>query len=640
MSSFRPIITDPLVRDSWRRVIHLWRPMAVWTLLVGLAMGLILAPVASMILGAGWFRIDDPVISNETLIRWFASPVGLLYLLLAGALGLTSVVIRYAGLFEIVTSDMSGRAHGIRGVVLQVLKSLPVLLRVCLFTMAASLLLLLPVLAGGALLYLALLGDHDINFYISVQPTEWYIALVLFGVWVLAWLILTLYLAGRSLLALPAILTRDYALVDALRTSWELAGSRTFRLLRLMGFAVSSWFLVRITLDLALIFIAGRALNLMMATSIRLAVAGTGLFILLSVIQSVVVGFLGFSFGSTLLTKYYYEGTDLHEKAVPPPRFREVRARLGSHVEPWLAWRRMTPLILVLAGGSLFASGFWLDRLPEYQPVKIIAHRGGPPPLPENTVSAVEHSMEIGVDIVEIDVQITRDGVLVLAHDEDLMRIGRSALQIATSDYEQLKDLVLRPARIEGGGSTSPSSDSQYRIATLPEILELVRGRSRLLIELKSYAGAGESERLVHEAVQQIREHEMGDQVEIMTLDLEMLNQLRRVAPEIPSGFVSAFMIGDPRQIEADFLSVNQQGLSPDLLQMGREQRLPIYVWTINRRERLVDMMLSGVDGIITDEPALARRIQEELVQMTTVERLLLRFRRLIIDEESSGDGA
>jgi len=638
MSSFRPIITDPLVRDSWRRVIHLWRPMAVWTLLVGFTMGLILAPVTSMILGAGWFRIDDPVISNETLIRWFASPVGLLYLLLAGALGLTSIVIRYAGLFEIVTSDMGGRAHGIRGVVLQVLKSLPVLLRVCLYTMAASLLLLLPVLAGGALLYLVLLGDHDINFYISVQPAEWYIALALFGVWVLAWLMLTLYLAGRSLLALPAILTRDYALVDALRTSWELADSRTFRLLRLMGFAVSGWFLVRITLDLALIFIAGRALNLMMATSIRLAVAGTGLFILLSVIQSVVVGFLGFSFGSTLLTKFYYEGTDLHEKTVPPPRFREVRARLGSYVEPWLDWRRLTPLILVLAGGSLLASGYWLDRLPEYQPVKIIAHRGGPPPLPENTLSAVEHSVEIGVDMVEIDVQITRDGVLVLAHDEDLMRIGRSALQIATSDYEQLKDLVLRPARVEDGGSSSPSSDSRYRIATLPEILELVRGRSRLLIELKSYDG--ESERLVHEAVQQIREYEMGDQVEIMALDLEMLNQLRQVAPEISSGFVSAFMIGDPRQIEADFLSVNQQGLSPNLLQMGREQHLPIYVWTINRRERLVDMMLSGVGGIITDEPALARRIQEELVQMTTVERLLLRFRRLIIDEESPEGGA
>src|SRR5690625_1314462 len=109
--------------------------------------------------------------------------------------------------------------------------------------------------------------------------------------------------------------------------------------------------------------------------------------------------------------------------------------------------------------------------------------------------------------MVEIDVQITRDGVLVLAHDEDLMRIGRSALQIATSDYEQLKDLVLRPARVEDGGSSSPSSDSRYRIATLPEILELVRGRSRLLIELKSYDG--ESERLVHEAVQQ-RSEESG----------------------------------------------------------------------------------------------------------------------------------
>jgi glycerophosphoryl diester phosphodiesterase len=118
---------------------------------------------------------------------------------------------------------------------------------------------------------------------------------------------------------------------------------------------------------------------------------------------------------------------------------------------------------------GLGVSKFVISRLPEARPFVIIAHRAGALLAPENTLAALELAIEAGADYAEIDVQRTRDGVLVIVHDSDLKRVAGVPRRVRRSHYADIAHLV------QGRGAPFP--DELLRIATLEEFLERSRGR-------------------------------------------------------------------------------------------------------------------------------------------------------------------
>src|SRR5438309_3583712 len=102
--------------------------------------------------------------------------------------------------------------------------------------------------------------------------------------------------------------------------------------------------------------------------------------------------------------------------------------------------------------------------------IEWIAHRGASADAPENTMRAIDLAWRQGVDAVEIDVRLTRDGRLVLCHDEDAQRVGNSSLVIAEASYSQLETLDF------GGGE---------RIATIESALRSMPLRKRMYVEIK-----------------------------------------------------------------------------------------------------------------------------------------------------------
>jgi glycerophosphoryl diester phosphodiesterase len=298
--------TARALRSAWRRVLHLWRPMAGWTLLVWAAVATVLVPLSSGLLGWQLLRGSRAVVGNEALVGWLLTPLGLLYLLMAGGLTLTAAVVRYAGLFHIVTDDMEGRPTSVRRTALRLAPRLPALFRLCVVAVAAGLVLAVPLGAGLGGVYALFLGAHDINYYLAVRPAEWRYALVAGGLWALVWLLGAAHVVGRIILALPAYLDGHRPLRTAAARSRELTRGRAARLLRFLAVALALWFVARFLVDAAFFaaasaFIGGLAATTSALRPIVLATAGyaAGTFVL-----AAVVGFFGFAVVATVLTKF------------------------------------------------------------------------------------------------------------------------------------------------------------------------------------------------------------------------------------------------------------------------------------------------------------------------------------------------
>lgn len=626
----RSSLFTPLA-SAWYRVNKLWKPMAAWTLLVWLVVGSLLSPITSAFLGLELFRGDQLVIGNDALIEWLLSLSGMAWLLTASALALTGMVLQYAGLLRIVRDDLHGRPQGpVWRSMLTLLLSIPRKFRISLFTVFMALVAVAPLLLGLAAVHSMLPGGHDINYYLELRPREWYAALAVAGLWALLWLALTLWITERSLLALPDYLLRRSTLRQALQRSWRLSKDRHMQLVKLLILSVGSValivFLVELLLWSAASFMAGRLLAVTEALQ-PLALL-TGVYLSVRLAASLLFSFLGFAFVSTVLTQFYFEvsgtGTRIYrhelESTLAGKGTRLLRRLLRPM--PLLLLAALLPLLAILA------SGYFLDRLPESRHVSISAHRAGPPPAPENTMAALERAIAAGTDYTEIDLQRTRDSVVVLLHDADLMRVSDVNRRVSDMNYEEVSALIKRP--------DDGSPDEERRVVSFFDFLERAGGRIRIMAELKYY---GFDPLLAELAVEDVRRAGMESQVVFMSLHLDAIEQMRRVAPDLRLGYVSAVAVGELVRLPVDFLAVSRQSVTPALVRRARNEGLLLHVWTVNRASEMADLIEMGVDGLITDDPALAVRVREELAELTTAERVLLQLRTFILQDEDPEGG-
>jgi glycerophosphoryl diester phosphodiesterase len=619
-SGFHPaaLLHDEAIASAWRRVVRLWRPMAGWTVLVWAAVAALLGPLSTLLLGWQVLRGPTAVVGNEALLVWLLTPRGALWTLLAGGLALLGAVVRYAGLFHIVTDDLSGRVPTVRRTALHLVPRLPALFRLSLVAVAAGAAVAAILVAGLAGVRAVFLAEFDINYYLSERPREWRLALVAASAWAALWLVGALFVLGRTVLAIPAYLDGHEPMPLAFARARERALGQKHRLFRVLGLAVAVWLLGRLAAH-SLYYAAGSATVEWIAavsSSLRPVVLATATYGAVLFALDAVIGFLGFSLLATVLTKFYYADTDLHAASPTAPALHQLPWRMMRRAGPWLRLRRLVPLALALAAISAGVSGFLLARMPEPRRVEIIAHRAGPPPAPENTLAAMERAIQAGADFAEIDVQRTRDGIVVVVHDADLMRVAGDPRRIADVAYPEIAGLVQRP--------DDGSPPDERRVATLDHFLERARGRIGLSIELKYY---GPDPALAPAVVERVRARGMDDEVVLMSLSVPAVEQLARIAPDLTIGYVSAAAVGDPTRLPVRFLAVSRAAATPRLQRAARERGIDLQVWTVNRTTVMAELIERGIDGLITDDPALAVRVRNEMLQLSTTARLLLRVR-------------
>ncbi len=610
-------------RSSWRSVVMLWKPMAGWTLIVYAFFTAILSPIFVAMVHWGVFRGDRLPAGNDEILQFVLSPSGFSYLFLIILITLTGTTIRYAGLFQIITDELRGRNVSITSTTVRIAQRIHFLIKLCAITIGVAIFLALPLLAGIWGIYQTYLTEFDINYYLSVAPPEWYKAITLGGIWAGLWGVGVLILLGFSLPALPSYLDGRRTLREALKESWTLPFTKMLVFLKSVGIALLFWFLIRLITDSILIISFGAMSSwvLDVSGSLRILAAFAGSYLILSFIITASISFVGFSLISAIITKFYYIYIRGNEAVISPGMLQLTKKTIRS-----LRWisspKYLTAIFTVLIFSSILSS-IIMTRSPgaaEYNP-EIVSHRANAGGAPENSLAALQESINLGADYAEIDVQLTADGVAVVLHDADLMRVAGHPGRVDQMTYAEMQQVQLL--------SEKSFPDELLVIPTLSEYLELARDEIGLMIELKYY---GFREDLAEETIRVIREHKMENQVLLMSLSIPALQQVRNLAPNLPMGYVSAVAAGDLSRIPMDFIAINQQNVTSQLVQNYSSRNQPVYAWTVNSTGNMVDLFEKQVTGLITDETELAIAVADEFSELTNAERLLLRFGFLILE--------
>lgn len=247
--------------------------------------------------------------------------------------------------------------------------------------------------------------------------------------------------------------------------------------------------------------------------------------------------------------------------------------------------------------------------------IEVHGHRGARAILPENTLPAFEYAIAQGVDVLELDMAVTRDNVVVVSHDPIL------AAPICTGPRNgaRIRDLTLAEVRqYDCGAVQNPRFSTQQikpgtRMPTLDEVFALApKGNFLFNIETKitpqEPALAPTPDEFVKLVLAVVRKHRLESRVILQSFDFRTLQAMKKIAPEIA---LSALVQGTPKSFVeiakesgAKIVSPEFPLVTPEKVEAAHKAGLRVIPWTANDVLDWDRLIAAGVDGIITDDPA------------------------------------
>jgi glycerophosphoryl diester phosphodiesterase len=243
---------------------------------------------------------------------------------------------------------------------------------------------------------------------------------------------------------------------------------------------------------------------------------------------------------------------------------------------------------------------------------RVIAHRGGRGLWPENTLHAFRKATDLGVDVLEMDIRQTADGVLVVLHDETVDRTTDGSGPVAGLTLSRLRELDAGYRWSPDGGKTHPHRGQGLTVPSLREIFNALPG-ARMNLEIKTRDGT-----LSKPLCQLIREHRSEPLVVVASFGQDAMDAFRSACP----GVATAATAEEARQLfrltalfldplfepRAEVLQVPErlrdlEVLTPRFVRAARRLNLKIDVWTVNEPEDMKRLIALPVDGIMTDYP-------------------------------------
>ena len=241
----------------------------------------------------------------------------------------------------------------------------------------------------------------------------------------------------------------------------------------------------------------------------------------------------------------------------------------------------------------------------------VVAHRGASRDCPANTLAAFDEAIRQGCDAIELDLQLSRDGVPVVYHDRTLSRAGGGRRRVAQLDLDELK-------RLDAGAGSDPVFRGEP-IPTLEQVLHRYSGRVSLLLEIKTREGRAGAERhleLARRVAALLRRRRVARRVFVACFDSTVLEALADAAPEVPRVLNVRTRLGLKRTIREtaslSALSVDIRALTSVFASFVRGAKLPLMTFTCNTRRRVELALQCGARAVVTDRPGwLAAYLQE-----------------------------
>jgi glycerophosphoryl diester phosphodiesterase len=242
-------------------------------------------------------------------------------------------------------------------------------------------------------------------------------------------------------------------------------------------------------------------------------------------------------------------------------------------------------------------------------PVLVIAHRGFSGAAPENTLAAFKKAIDLGVDMIELDVHLSKDGQMVVIHDDTLNRTTNGKGRVADYTLSELKQL--------DAGSWFGNEFSKEKIPTLKEVLELTRGQVFLIIELKKgdlgrYTMVDLSDR----SLQEVENTGLLNQVVFASFDPSAIDRILEKNPKIPVALIYSQPWTFPQEVtggrSVTVLSCSGTVLTQTNISKTHQRGMKVIVWTLNTEEHMDHFLNMGVDGIVTDYPDRLTKILQK----------------------------
>ena len=291
----------------------------------------------------------------------------------------------------------------------------------------------------------------------------------------------------------------------------------------------------------------------------------------------------------------------------------------------------------------------------------IVAHRGGRAARAENTLYAFAYAMETGVSTIELDIQLTKDGKLVVSHNaflhQELVK-GQDGAFVEDNVYD-IRTMTLDELRQFDIGTMNPDAEKYYadfgvtqvptpgaKIPTLEEVFDLINsyGDKKVVvnIELKSYADPQSAEYannpdpkiVVKKIYDVIKNYHMEDRVVFQSFDWKPVKIMKNLDPNItvaalsykkslkpdakePSPWLAGLNINNfsgnyvkaVKALGADMSTPEYKEVTPELIAEAHALGLKLIPWTVNNAEDMAKLIDMGVDGIITDKPWVLREV-------------------------------
>lgn len=227
-----------------------------------------------------------------------------------------------------------------------------------------------------------------------------------------------------------------------------------------------------------------------------------------------------------------------------------------------------------------------------------VAHRGASGTAPEHTRSAFERAIELGADMIELDVQLSRDGELVVLHDFELER--------TTSGRGPVRDYAWQMLRELDAGTWFGAEFAGERVLRLDDVIDLVDGRARLNVEIKALPSDGQV--VAEKVARLLTRRELIETTIVSCFDFDVLGAVRAQSPDLAIGLLTHEPDLSPiweiaRRLRAGTLHPYWAFATEEAVERAHREGLEVIAWTVNDVEAMDALVVCGVNGIISDYP-------------------------------------
>lgn len=243
----------------------------------------------------------------------------------------------------------------------------------------------------------------------------------------------------------------------------------------------------------------------------------------------------------------------------------------------------------------------------------IFAHRGASGDYPENTILAFKKALEIGVDGIELDVHKSKDGELVVIHDEDIKRTFKG--------NGLVKDYTLEELRLFDCKKFKHRYDSQCKICTLKEVIEIIKNEDIILnIEAKTDIINYDLEK---DVLDLINEYGVKNKILISSFYHQTIQNLKKLDSDVKYGALygdrqdyqtDSSIVEDANNIGVYSMNISKDMVTKEIVEKAHNNGMKVFVYTVNSSRNMKDMIGFNVDGVFTDYPEKMKKILQDIM--------------------------